>query len=57
MSRRMPIVPSLICAVWFAIVGAAGIELDETLGGTISAAIKPDLGGDSAAGFFEFLQY
>lgn len=53
----MPIVPSLICAVWFAIVGAAGIELDETLGGTISAAIKPDLGGDSAAGFFEFLQY
>jgi glycine betaine transporter len=53
----MLIVPSLICAAWFAIVGAAGIDLDETLGGTISAAINPDLGGDPAAGFFEFLQY
>jgi glycine betaine transporter len=32
-------------------------NLDETLGGTISAAINPDLGGDPAAGFFAFLQY
>jgi glycine betaine transporter len=53
----MLIVPTLICAAWFAIVGAAGIELDETFGGAVSAAINPDLGGDPAAGFFEFLQY
>lgn len=39
--------------VWFAIAGASGIELDQTLGGTLSAAAI----SDPAAGFFVFLQY
>jgi glycine betaine transporter len=47
------VVPSLICMVWFAIAGASGIELDQTLGGTLSAAAT----SDPAAGFFVFLQY
>jgi glycine betaine transporter len=47
------VVPSLICMVWFAIAGASGIELDQTLGGTLSAAAI----SDPAAGFFVFLQY
>ncbi|MDP8951877.1 MAG: BCCT family transporter, partial [Actinomycetota bacterium] len=53
----MLIVPSLICAAWFAIVGGAAVDLDQTLGGTIAAAVNPELGGDPAAGFFAFLQY
>lgn len=51
------IVPSLINMIWFSIVGAAAIDLDQSLGGTLSAATNPDLGGDPAAGFFIFLQY
>lgn len=51
------IVLSLICAAWFAIAGGAAIDLDQSLGGTIAAAVNPDLGGDPAAGFFQFLQY
>lgn len=51
------IVPSLINMVWFSIVGAAAINLDQTNGGSLSAAANPDLGGDPAAGFFIFLQY
>lgn len=47
------IAPSLICMAWFAIAGASGIELDQTLGGTLSAAAQ----SDPAAGFFVFLQY
>ena len=47
------VVPSLICMVWFSIAGASGIELDQTLGGTLSAAAI----SDPAAGFFVFLQY
>jgi glycine betaine transporter len=43
--------------VWFSIVGAAAINLDQTNGGSLSAAANPDLGGDPAAGFFIFLQY
>jgi glycine betaine transporter len=39
--------------VWFSIAGASGIELDQTLGGTLSAAAI----SDPAAGFFVFLQY
>ena len=53
----MLIVPTLICAAWFAIAGGAAIDLDQSLGGTIAAAVNPDLGGDPAAGFFEFLLY
>jgi glycine betaine transporter len=53
----MLILPTLICAAWFAIVGGAAIDLDETLGGAIAAAVNPELGGDPAAGFFAFLQY
>jgi glycine betaine transporter len=53
----MLIVPTLICAAWFAIAGGAAIELDQSLGGAIAASVNPDLGGDPAAGFFEFLQY
>jgi glycine betaine transporter len=53
----MLIVPTLICAAWFAIAGGAAIDLDQSLGGTIAAAVNPDLGGDPAAGFFQFLQY
>jgi glycine betaine transporter len=53
----MLIVPSLICAAWFAVAGGAAIDLDQSLGGTIAAAVNPDLGGDPAAGFFEFLLY
>ena len=37
--------------------GGAAIDLDQSLGGTIAAAVNPDLGGDPAAGFFEFLLY
>lgn len=35
----------------------AAIDLDQSLGGTIAAAVNPNLGGDPAAGFFEFLLY
>ena len=35
----------------------AAIDLDQSLGGTIAAAINPELGGDPVAGFFEFLLY
>lgn len=37
--------------VWFAVFGAAGIDLDQRLGGAISEAAS----GDSAAGLFAFL--
>jgi glycine betaine transporter len=47
------VVPSLICIAWFAIVGASAIELDQTLGGTLSATAQ----SDPAIGFFAFLQY
>lgn len=48
----MLIVPTVICAAWFAIVGGAAIELDQTLGGTLSATAQ----SDPAVGFFAFLQ-
>lgn len=35
----------------------AAIDLDQSLGGTIAAVVNPNLGGDPAAGFFEFLLY
>ena len=35
----------------------AAIDLDQSLGRTIAAAVNPDLGGDPAAGFFEFVLY
>ncbi len=49
----MLIVPSLITAAWFAIVGATAINLDQTLGGTLSQTAQ----SDPAIGFFAFLQY
>lgn len=43
----------MICMVWFSTAGAPGIEFDQTLGGTLSAAAI----SDPVAGFFVFLQY
>ncbi len=38
----MLIVPSLINIAWFAIIGAAAIDLDRTIGGAVSAAAQSD---------------
>ncbi len=46
------IAPSLVSFLWFAIFGAAAIDLDQTLGGTISSAAT----SDPAVGLFVFLQ-
>ena len=49
----MLIVPSLINIAWFAIIGAAAIDLDRSIGGAVSAAAQ----SDPAVGLFAFLQY
>ncbi len=46
------IAPSLVSFLWFAVFGAAAIDLDQTLGGTISSAAT----SDPAVGLFVFLQ-
>lgn len=43
--------PSLFSMLWFAVFGAAGIDLDRRLGGAISEAAS----ADAAAGLFAFL--
>ncbi len=46
------IAPPLVSCLWFAGFGGAAIELDQSLGGTISAAAS----SDPAVGLFVFLQ-
>jgi glycine betaine transporter len=46
------IAPSVGTFLWFAVFGAAAIDLDQSLGGTISAAAS----SDPAVGLFVFLQ-
>jgi glycine betaine transporter len=46
------IAPTLVSCLWFAVFGGAAIELDQSLGGTISAAAS----SDPAVGLFVFLQ-
>jgi glycine betaine transporter len=45
------IAPSLFTMIWFAVLGASGIALDERLGGTIGEAAA----GNAAVALFEFL--
>ncbi|CAN5246539.1 glycine betaine transporter OpuD [soil metagenome] len=49
----MLIAPSLITAAWFSIVGATAIDLDQTIGGTLSETAQ----SNPAIGYFAFLQY
>ena len=46
------IAPSLVSGFWFAVFGGAAIDLDQSLGGTISSAAS----SDPAVGLFVFLQ-
>ena len=45
------LVPSLVTFLWFAVLGAAAIDLDRKIGGVISRAVA----GDEAVGAFVFL--
>jgi glycine betaine transporter len=47
------IAPTLVSCLWFAVFGGAAIDLDQSLGGAISAAAS----SDPAVGLFVFLQY
>ena len=49
----MLIAPTLVCVVWFAVIGGAAINLDQTLGGTLSATAQ----NNPAVGYFAFLEY